>query len=422
MISAHSQPIPQSATVSKTPNQRQDSAVGTAYLLLAALAALVGGGVSVLAGLGILPATDLCGRLTQAHPALMLLYVVVPALVSGFGTLWLPRALGREHMVLGRLNLAGVAVLALSFLLTCTLADARFAHVLWSVGALMSAMVLLATIFDSCADSRTQASFSPFVWGEMLSATVVLLCAPVFAAAVLRTWLWPAISPVVGAEYFAGPVGLIVLLAGFGIVFEMAARIGQVQTRPVAYIMATTAAIGVVAWAKSSLAHGSDSQNALLIGNAGLALCSLSAVCLAGLWLAGTWRARVSLHTPLLWGMGFLAVVAGGWVVQLVQGTGLHPALQLGALYAVCGGFYLWRGEACGFWYPQSLAKLHFALTAAATLCVFGSGMQVLGCALFGVAAVVFVLAAAISFQRAIPVPDSRVGVAEASTAGSAVV
>ncbi len=420
MISARSLSNPHSATVDKTASQRRDATAGAAYLLLAAMAALVGGGVSVLAGMGMLPAAGLWGRLAQAHPALMLLYVVVPALVCGFGTLWLPRALGREHMLLGRLNLVAVGVFAVASVLTCTLADARLAHVLWCVGALMSAMVLLGTIFDSCADSLEQTSFSPFVWGEMLSATVLLLCAPVFAAATLRTVLWPATNPVVGAEYFAAPVGLIVLLAGFGIVFEMAARSGQVQTRPVAYIMAATAASGVVAWTKSSLVHGADSLTAQMVGNVLLALCSLSAVCLAGLWLAGTWKARVSLRTPLLWGMGFLAVVAGGWVVQLVQGTGLHPALQLGALYAVCGGFYLWRGEACGFWYPQKLARLHFVLTAAATLCLFVSGMQVLGCALFGVAALVFVLAAVISFQRDIPLPASYSGMAASGVAKGA--
>ena len=420
MISAHSQSNQHLAMVEKTASQRQDAAAGTAYLLLAAIAALVGGGVSVLAGMGMLPAAGLWGRLAQAHPALMLLYVVVPALVSGFGTLWLPRALGRQSMLLGRLNLLAVGVLGVAAVLTCTLADARLAHVLWSLGALMSAVVLLSTIFDSCADSLEQTSFSPFVWGEMLSSTVLLLCAPVFAAATLRAWLWPATNAMVGAEYFAAPVGLIVLLAGFGIVFEMAASIGQVQTRPVAYIMAATAASGVVAWAKSSLAHGADSLTAQMVGNVLLALCSLSAVCLAGLWLAGTWKARVSLRTPLLWGMGFLAVVAGGWVVQLVQGTGLHPALQLGALYAVCGGFYLWRGEACGFWYPQKLARLHFVLTAVATLCLFVSGMQVLGCALFGMAALVFVLAAFISFQRDIPVPAGTLAVAQADAAGGA--
>lgn len=420
MTSAHSLSHQHLVPVDKTASQRQDTAAGTAYLLLAAVAALVGGGVSVLAGVGMLPATGVWGRLAQAHPALMLLYVVVPALVSGFGTLWLPRALGRQHMLLRRLNLVAVGVFAVAAVLTCTLADARFAHILWSLGALMSALVLLSTVFDSCADSLEQKDFSPFVWGEMLSAAVLLLSVPVFAAATVRTWLWPATNPVFGAEFFAAPVGLIVLLAGFGIVFEMAARIGRVQTRPVAYIMAATAASGVVAWTKSTLVHGADSLTAQMVGNVLLALCSLSAVCLAGLWLAGTWKARVSLRTPLLWGMGFLAVVAGGWVVQLVQGTGLHPALQLGALYAVCGGFYLWRGEACGFWYPQKLARSHFVLTAAATLCLFVPGMQVLGCALFGMAALVFVLAAGISFQRDIPVTLTHAGKVEAGATGSA--
>lgn len=44
MISAHSQLNAPLVTEHKTVHQRQDSAAGTAYLLLAATAALVGGG------------------------------------------------------------------------------------------------------------------------------------------------------------------------------------------------------------------------------------------------------------------------------------------------------------------------------------------------------------------------------------------
>ncbi|MFT8367182.1 MAG: cbb3-type cytochrome c oxidase subunit I [Acetobacter papayae] len=389
-----------------------DAGLGAGWLALAIIAALVGGGISAFAGMGALPSGSVWAALQQAHPVLMLLYVVVPAMVCGFGTLWLPGALQRDGMLANGLNLSGLGLVAAGMVLTVWAAlsgsgshgwGATAATLLWCAGTLLACMALLVTIFDSCADSVTRSAFSPFVWGEMLSASVLLLVVPVFAAHLVRQGLGSlhllSASTTVGVESFAGPIGLVVLLAGFGVVFEMSARIGRFSEKPVALVMAATAGTGIVAWAKADLASGVEQASALRVGTILLAVCTFSAVSLAGLWLAGTWRSRVSPRVPLLWGMGFLVVVSVGWVAQLVHGAGLHSALQLGALYAVCGGFYLWRGQTGGFWYPRRLARLHFVLTVVATALVFVPGQQVLGSALFGLSALCFILAAGLGLR-----------------------
>lgn len=389
-----------------------DSGLGAGWLALAMIAALVGGGISAFAGMGTLSSGSVWAALQQVHPALMLLYVVVPAMVCGFGTLWLPAALRRTGMLANGLNLSGLGLVTAGMVLTVWAAlsgsgahgwGATAATLLWCAGTLLACMALLVTIFDSRADSVTRSAFSPFVWGEMLSASVLLLAVPVFAAHLVRQGLGSlgllSASAPVGVESFAGPIGLVVLLAGFGVVFEMSARIGRFSEKPVAFVMAATAGTGIVAWAKADLASGAEQASALRIGAILLAVCTFSAVSLAGLWLAGTWRSRVSPRVPLLWGMGFLVVVSVGWVAQLVHGAGLHSALQLGALYAVCGGFYLWRGQTGGFWYPRRLARLHFVLTVVATALVFVPGQQALGSALFGLSALCFVLAAGLGLR-----------------------
>ncbi|WP_148300071.1 hypothetical protein [Acetobacter papayae] len=76
-----------------------DAGLGAGWLALAIIAALVGGGISAFAGMGALPSGSVWAALQQAHPVLMLLYVVVPAMVCGFGTLWLPGALQRDGML-----------------------------------------------------------------------------------------------------------------------------------------------------------------------------------------------------------------------------------------------------------------------------------------------------------------------------------
>ncbi|MBO1327623.1 cbb3-type cytochrome c oxidase subunit I [Acetobacter suratthaniensis] len=389
-----------------------EAGLGAGWLALAVIAALVGGGISAFAGMGTLASGSVWAGLEQAHPILMLLYVVVPAMVCGFGTLWLPGALQRAGMLANGLNLSGLGLVTAGMVLTVGAAlsgsglhgtGATIATLLWCVGTLLACMALLVTIFDSRADSAGRSSFSPFVWGEMLSAAVLLLAVPVFAAHLVRQvltsfGLFP-VATTAGVETFAGPIGLVVLLAGFGVVFEMSARIGRFSEKPVALVMAATAGTGLVAWAKADLASGAEQASALRIGAILLAVCTFSAVSLAGLWLAGTWRSRVSPRVPLLWGMGFLVVVSAGWVAQLVQGAGLHSALQLGALYAVCGGFYLWRGQTGGFWYPRRLARLHFVLTVVATALVFVPGQQALGSALFGLSALCFLLAAGLGLR-----------------------
>ncbi|MFT9257570.1 MAG: cbb3-type cytochrome c oxidase subunit I [Acetobacter sp.] len=424
MISAQTQSIQDRSQTGRhaVATNRVDTATGAAYVLLAALAGLCGGGLSVAGGLGLLPPGSILARIEPAHPALMLLYVVVPALVGGFGTLWLPRALARDHMLARGLNGAGLVLAACAALLTLGNAaqgvhphgtGAGIALLLWCAGTLLTCMALLVTVFDSRADSVARRPFSPFVWGEMLAAAVLLLSVPVLAGMVVRAWFWPALAQPVVAENFAGPIGLVILLAGFGIVFEMSARFARFSERPVALIMAATAATGSVAWVKTVFVQGAERTSAVWLGGVILALCSFSAVCLAGLWLAGTWKSRVTLRTPLLWGLGFLAVVSVGWVAQLSHGAGLHSALQFGALYAVCGGFYLWRGEECGFWYPQGLALLHFGLTAVATALVFIPAQQGLSGVLFGLSAVCFVLTAGASFGRNV----SAASVADANVA-----
>lgn len=389
-----------------------EAGLGAAWLALAVIAALVGGGVSVFAGMGALASGSVWAGLEQAHPALMLLYVVVPAMVCGFGTLWLPGALHRGGMLANAVNLSALGLVTAGMVLTVGAAlsgsgphgeGATAAMLLWCAGTVLACMALLVTIFDSRADSVERRAFSPFVWGEMLSASVLLLAVPVFAAHLVRQGLASvgvlSVSTVVGAESFAGPIGLVVLLAGFGIVFEMSAHIGRFSEKPVALVMAATAGTGLVTWAKADLASGAEQATALRIGAALLAVCTFSAVSLAGLWLAGTWRSRVSPRVPLLWGMGFLVVVSVGWIAQLMHGAGLHSALQLGALYAVCGGFYLWRGQTGGFWYPQRLARLQFVLTAVATVLVFVPGQQALGSALFGLSALCFILAVGLGLR-----------------------
>lgn len=383
--------------------------VGAGYLLVAAVAGLLGGGASVLRQAGLMPDHGIWPVLEHIHAPLMLLFVVIPALVCGFSNLWLPRALGRAGMVLPALNVAGLGLVGVSGILAVVNGAQAPAILLWCAGLLCAVMTVLATIFDSRADTEQKLPFSPFVWGEMLASAMLLLTVPVLAAVMTHQLLSGAQGDILPLlDGFAEPVTLVTLLAGFGLVFEAGARASRFSEKPVITIMTATAAASVIIWTRGVFAHGlaaSVQQPGTLTSpeNAVLFASTLASVLLAGLWMAGTWRSRLSLRVPMLWGLGFLAVVSTGWVAQLMQGDGLHSALQLGAVYAAFCGLYLWRGENGGYWYPRPLAVLQFVLMAAATGLSFSplsAAAQIWSGGLLGVSLLCFVATMGMSFMQ----------------------
>lgn len=207
--------------------------VGAGYLLVAAVAGLLGGGASVLRQAGLMPDHGVWPVLEHIHAPLMLLFVVIPALVCGFSNLWLPRALGRAGMVLPALNVAGLGLVGVSGILAVVNGAQAPAILLWCAGLLCAVMTVLATIFDSCADTEQKLPFSPFVWGEMLASAVLLLTVPVVAAVMTHQLLSGAQGDILPLlDGFAEPVTLVTLLAGFGLVFEAGARASRFSENP----------------------------------------------------------------------------------------------------------------------------------------------------------------------------------------------
>lgn len=381
--------------------------VGYGYVVLAVVAALLGGGASAFHVAGLAPQTGLWVGLEQSHAALMLLFVVVPALVCAFGTVWLPKALGREQLVLPRLNAVALVAMAVAGLLLVSSMWLYVATLLWCGATLLSVMAVLATLFDSRADMERAKAFSPFVWGEMLAATVLLFTVPVLAAMATHAALHSQPFSYSLLDNFAQPVALVTLLVGFGVVFETTAQAARFSMRAVVMIMSVTVALCTTLWVKGVFAGGVTgmSQSTSLLNPISLVLtaATTASVLLALVWMAGAWRAQMSVRLPMLWALGFLVVVSTGWVSQFLQGDGLHSALQFGALYAVFSGLYLWRGETCGYWYPPSCAVAQFVTMAAATLLAvpgLPALCQLLSGGLFVVSGLCFLLTMGLSFSR----------------------
>ncbi len=368
---------------------------------------------------------DKYNALVTMHGTIMVFWVAMPVLLSGFGNFLIPLMIGAPDMAFPRLNMASywvffasTVVLVASFFVPGGAAStgwtfypplsARpgFTGVAWGghlwilavalefVSMLMGGINFLATTINMRAKGMSFFRMPLMIWMQISASLIFMFSVgPLIAGAFMllldRTVGTGFFVPSEGGDpllyqhlfwFFGHPEVYVILLPGLGVITEVIPAFARKTIFGYKAIIYSTIIAGILSflvWAHHQFISGMDPRLAMPFSIMTILISIPFAVFLFSC-IATLWGGAIEFSSAMLFALGVIAEFLVGGVTGIFNGSAaadiylhdtyfivahFHYTLFPAVIFALCAGIYYWYPKMFGRMMNETLGKIHFVGT-----------------------------------------------------------
>ncbi|MCW6038072.1 cytochrome c oxidase subunit I [Spirulina subsalsa FACHB-351] len=353
------------------------------------------------------------------HGTMMIFFWVVPAAIGGFGNYLIPLMIGAKDMAFPNLNAiafwlnppAGLLLMISLFfggaqsgwtsypplsLITNNVGQSLWilAIVLVGSSSIMGSVNFLVTIFKMRVPDMTWDNLPLFCWAMVATSILALFSTPVLAAGLVLLLFdinfgTGFFRPEMGGNvvvyqhlfwFYSHPAVYLMILPIFGIMSEVIpthVRKPIFGYKAIAYSSLAICIVGLFVWVHHMFTSGTPPWMRMFFTISTLIVAVPTGVKIFS-WVATLWGGKIRYTSPLLFGVGLLAMFVFGGLSGVTLGTApfdlhvhdtyyvvahFHYVLFGGSVFGIYAAIYHWFPKITGRMYNETLGRIHFVLT-----------------------------------------------------------